>query len=319
MGVADPLPLAAMSFAALALLPVFLVILIGVLLHLSGLMSEAQWAGIHAVCYYVLFPAIIVKEIAGADFTSLPVLSMALALVGGLSVVFALLLLVRRPLCLLLSLDGPGFSSFFQGVTRWHQFIAFAIVPPLYGPHSLALAALTAAIITPLLNVVNVSVIAHSITGPRPPGTILLAITRNPFVLSCLVGIAINVSGMPIPPLGVTVLDTIGKGALGLALLSVGAGLQFAMLRQSGAAVVAATVLKLIAVPSIVVAAMAALGVTGEARDVAVLCTAVPTGSGAYILARQMGGDAPLIAAIMTCQVVAAAFTLPLIVTLLAA
>jgi predicted permease len=307
------------SFAVLALLPVFLVILIGVLLHFSALMSEAQWSGIHAVCYYVLFPAIIIKEIAGADFTSFPVLSMALALIGGLSLVFLLLLALRRPLSMLLSLDGPQFSSFFQGVTRWHQFIAFAILPPLYGPRSLAIAALTAAIITPLLNVVNVAVLTRNIAGPRPPpGAVLLAIARNPFVLSCLAGIAINAGGIPIPPLGLVVLDTIGKGALGLALLSVGAGLQFAMLRQSGAAVIAATVLKLLAVPAIVALAMAAVGVTGVARDVAILCVAVPTGSGAYILAKQMGGDAPLVAAIMTCQVLAAALTLPLIVTLLA-
>jgi malonate transporter len=43
----------------------------------------------------------------------------------------------------------------------------------------------------------------------------------------------------------------------------------------------------------------------------------VPTGSGAYVLARQMGGDAPLIASILTLQVIVAAFTLPVITTLL--
>jgi predicted permease len=40
----------------------------------------------------------------------------------------------------------------------------------------------------------------------------------------------------------------------------------------------------------------------------------VPTGAGSYILARQLGGDAPLIAGILTAQVAAAAVTLPLVV-----
>jgi predicted permease len=43
----------------------------------------------------------------------------------------------------------------------------------------------------------------------------------------------------------------------------------------------------------------------------------VPTGSGAYVLAKQMGGDAPLVASILTLQVIVAALTLPLITMLL--
>ena len=46
----------------------------------------------------------------------------------------------------------------------------------------------------------------------------------------------------------------------------------------------------------------------------AILAAAVPTGAGSYILARQLGGDAPLMAAILTAQVAAAAVTLPLVV-----
>jgi predicted permease len=54
-------------------------------------------------------------------------------------------------------------------------------------------------------------------------------------------------------------------------------------------------------------------GVTGDAATVAILCGSVPTGSGAYVLARQMGGDAPLMATILTVQVAVAAVTLPLV------
>jgi two-component sensor histidine kinase len=49
-------------------------------------------------------------------------------------------------------------------------------------------------------------------------------------------------------------------------------------------------------------------------QAVAILAAAVPTGAGSYILARQLGGDAPLIAGILTAQVAAAAVTLPIVV-----
>ena len=70
--------------------------------------------------------------------------------------------------------------------------------------------------------------------------------------------------------------------------------------------------------PLFVGAYSALLGVTGTARGVAILAAAVPTASAAYILARRMGGDARLMAEIVTLQTVAAVATLPLFLWLLA-
>ena len=45
-------------------------------------------------------------------------------------------------------------------------------------------------------------------------------------------------------------------------------------------------------------------------------CTAVPAASNSYILARQMGGDAPLMAQILTFETVLAAITMPIAIGL---
>ena len=50
----------------LALLPVFIVIMIGALLRRTNIIGALHWPGIDHVCYFVLFPAIIFKEIAAA-------------------------------------------------------------------------------------------------------------------------------------------------------------------------------------------------------------------------------------------------------------
>jgi predicted permease len=80
--------------------------------------------------------------------------------------------------------------------------------------------------------------------------------------------------------------------------------------------VATATGLKLLAMPALMAGALMLMGVQGEAFAVALLCGAVPTGSGAYVLARQMGGDAPMVANILTLQVIAAAVTIPLVLSL---
>lgn len=303
-----------MTGAFLALLPVFLVILAGYGLRRGRLLDDAVWPALDQLCYYVLFPAIMFKEIAGADFTGIPVWSMAFAMMLAICIMSAVLWAARALLREVMRVDGPQFSSFFQGATRWHTFIALAIIPIYFGPKALALGGLSAAAMTPLLNVINIAVISYSAEGHAPaPATLVRSMLRNPFIVATLVGVAWQILGLPAPALGLQVLDIIGRGALGLALLAVGAGLRVEEALAARFPVLAATVLKLLAMPLLMLLCLKAFAVSGPAFGVALLCGAVPTGSGAYVLARQMGGDAPLVANILTLQVICAAVTIPLI------
>jgi malonate transporter and related proteins len=81
----------------IVLLPVFIVILLGFGLRRSGVIAQAHWVGIDQICYFVLFPAIIFKEIAAADFSAVPVWSMAIAMMLAITTMFALLLILQKP------------------------------------------------------------------------------------------------------------------------------------------------------------------------------------------------------------------------------
>ncbi len=73
-------------------------------------------------------------------------------------------------------------------------------------------------------------------------------------------------------------------------------------------------VLKLVAMPVLTVALAVWFGVTGSNLAIVAACAAVPTSPSAYVLARQMGGDAPLLAQIITLQTILAAVTMPLVI-----
>ena len=60
------------------------------------------------------------------------------------------------------------------------------------------------------------------------------------------------------------------------------------------------------------------LGLASTPAAVALLYQALPTASSAYIQARQLGGDAPLMAGIIAAQTLLAAATVPLALGLLA-
>lgn len=309
-----------MTAAFLSLLPVFIVILIGWGLRRSGLIEGEHWDAVDHVCYFVLFPALIFKEIVAADFGHLPVVSMALAMIAAVLTMIGLLLAARKPLCAALAIDGPQFTSLLQGASRWHTFIAFALITLSFGPGALALGAVAAAAMTPVLNVAIVIVMTLYVTGHSPaPRTIVMTIARNPYVLASLGGALWKVLHLPTPAMGVQVLDMIGRGALGLALLTVGAGLRVEAALAAKAPVFTATALKLLVMPLLMFLWLKLFGVSGQPAAVALLCAAVPTGSGAYVLARRMGGDATLVANITTMQVICAAITIPLVMAVLGA
>ena len=77
-------------------------------------------------------------------------------------------------------------------------------------------------------------------------------------------------------------------------------------------------VLKLVVMPAIAIALGLAFGLSGASLGVVACCAAVPAASNAYILARQLGGDAPLMAQILTLQTMLAVFTMPVVIALVA-
>ncbi len=63
--------------------------------------------------------------------------------------------------------------------------------------------------------------------------------------------------------------------------------------------------------------ACALLGVEGLSARVVVLFAALPTATSAYILSREMGGDAPLMAQVVAATTVGAAITMPVALAVL--
>ncbi|MGM0639576.1 MAG: AEC family transporter, partial [Pseudomonadota bacterium] len=74
----------------------------------------------------------------------------------------------------------------------------------------------------------------------------------------------------------------------------------------------ATNLIKLGLMPALVLAFAVTLGLDPVSRDVVLLFAALPTATSAYILARQLGGDAEMMAALITAQTLLAMATLPL-------
>jgi predicted permease len=309
-----------MSAVAAALIPVFLLMVAGVIIRRTIVPDEIHWIGTERLVYYVLFPALLIDTLARADLASVPVFGVGGALFLSVVTMSALCLALQPVLARKFGLGGPAFSSVFQAATRWQTFVALAVAGNMFGKEGLALASVAMVAMIPLLNIVNVSVLAHyASSAPTRWSTILGALLRNPFIWSCIIGLAINLLQVPLPSVVLIFIDALGRASLALGLIVVGAGLQLQNLLRPHAPALLSLVLKLAVMPALAVAFGKAFGLTGMSLMVVAICASVPTASNAYVLARQMGGDAPLFAQILTQQTILAAITMPIIIAIASA
>lgn len=304
-----------MATVAGALAPIFLLILTGHALRRFDLVPAAFWLPAERVTYVLFFPCLIVDELARANLAALDVLPMAAALVAATLAAAALLLAGRR----LFGLEGPAFTSVFQGGIRFNTYVGLAAARALYGAPGLTLTAVGIALLIPLVNVLSIAVLsAHGRDAKGASVTAILGgLVRNPLIIAAVVGAALTLSGAGKPPLVGEVVEILARAALPLGLLSVGAGLNLGAVRAAGRGVLVSGVVKLMMLPALTALACMAFGVTGLAFTVAVLFNALPCAPTSYILARQMGGDHTLMATIITVQTLLAALSLPLVLVVL--
>ncbi|ABD87808.1 AEC family transporter [Rhodopseudomonas palustris] len=302
-----------------ALVPVFLLIVLGHVLRRMLLTEDKSWSGIEQLVYYVLFPALLIDTLSRANLAAVPVAGVGGALLLAVVAMSALCLALRPLLAARLGLDGPAFTSVFQGATRWQSFVALSVAGNLYDDIGITLASVAMVAMIPLLNVFSVGVLARYAAPMRLSWpSILLAIARNPLIWACLLGLAINLSQISVPRPLHEFADALGRCSLALGLLVVGAGLHLEGLRKPKPAALITVGLKLAVMPLLGTGFGLAFGLSGTNLAVVACCASVPSASNGYILARQMGGDAPLLAQILTLQTSLAALTMPLFITLVA-
>ena len=293
--------------------PIFLIIVTGFCLRRTKLFPADAWPPVERIAYYVLFPSLLFVSLATADMDNLPIGEMAVGVIGT-PAIMAILLLAVRPR---LTLSGPAFTSLTQGGIRFNTYIGVPLVIAFYGTDTIALVALFIGFMVPFINVVCVWVLAKYGEGEVKTRGTLGEMARNPLILSCLAGIAVNTSGLGLTVPFETFFGLLGRAAPPVGLLCVGAGLDIVAVRVGRAWVALSAVIKLIAMPLIALAFAHTLGLDSLSAEVLVIFHALPTAPSAYILARQMGGDTRLMAGVLTAQTALATVTLPLWIALL--
>jgi predicted permease len=257
--------------------------------------------------YWVLLPSLILSALAALDPASLPLGAMAFTIWGALAIGTLISVLLSRSM-------GHGhaaMTSILQGGIRFNNLMGFAIVGAIFGAEGISFGAVATGIIVPFVQ--SVTTLAFAMDGSRgrpKPLTILRQLILNPLIIACILGFTIAVLG-GFPPGVKPTIQTLGRASVALGLLCVGAALSWESFTDRVPTQALTGVLKLVGMPAITYA----LGTFAELPHLplaaAVIFMALPTAATSYVMARAMGGDAKLMAAITTTEHIASIVTLP--------
>jgi hypothetical protein len=292
------------------IVPVFAMIALGWALKVRGLLADDGWRAVERLTYFIFYPAFLVPAVWGADFSAGTAGPVALSTIG-VSFLVAGLTLAAKPA---IRVSDPGFTSVFQGVIRWNGFVFLPVAGAVFGPEGLGTAAVAFGVLAPALNVICVLALAKWGAGQGGGWKLALrSLARNPIIWACGTGAVLNLTGLEPHPLMEGVFELMGPGAIALGLITAGAGLSFRYAAARPVLIVTVSAIKLLILPVAMFYVCGWLGGDRTAQGIALLAGAAPGAAASYVLARQMGGDAPLMAGVVAFTTLASVVTIPIL------
>lgn len=297
-----------------AILPIFLLVMLGLVFKKWEFPAEGFWRIADRITYYVFLPALLVEKLVNTPFTASDFYSLTSILMLMVIVVALILVVFRKAI----PISSASFTSVFQGSIRPNNYVVLAAAIALFGSKGLALAAIAMAGVIPLVNVLCIACLNYYVSK-KGKGLVNLikGVMSNPIVVACIVGILLNVTGIGLPYVSNDLFKILSSAALPMGLISVGTGLQLKGSKEQALPVFISSFMKLVFMPVLTYYVLTYIGVEDIRRSVAVLFASVPCAISSYILAGHLNGDQKLMATIITFETLIAFVTMPILLALL--
>ncbi len=296
------------------IIPIFSVIFLGWLARRHGFIPQAFAGPANRLVFYFAIPAMVFTAIAKGslktDFNPV-LLGATLAAVGlcfGLTWVAGAAAKIPR----------RRFGTFVQSAFHGNLgYIGLAVAFYYLGREGFVSASLLIGFIMILQNLLSVIILQCysdkdlSRNGTMA-GTVLLKIMGNPVILSAVAGIGFSLTGLALPLVITRTLEIVSGMALPLALLLIGAALNFDQMKTLFMPVLPVAGIKLGILPGIGAACYSMWGLSPEIYMPGLILLASPSATISYFMAVEMNGDAEFAVTAISVSTLLSALTFSL-------
>ncbi|WP_041943283.1 AEC family transporter [Vibrio furnissii] len=292
-----------LQFSASITGPICLMLVLGVVFKRMNLINENFIEVASRMVFQVTLPAMLFLSIVGShhDFSSSAAL-IIFGLVANFSFFLFTTIMTKRAFR-----DPRDQGVIIQGGFRANTaIIGLAYVANTYSDAGVALAAIYVAATTVLYNIQAVIALTPKgeTTGPKASALILKTLTKNPLIISILLGVVCYFLAVPIPDIVTQAGHYFANMTLPLALLCTGGSLDMRSLKDDKSSAWFSTAFKLVLSPIMITGAALLYGFRGIDLGLIFLMSASPTAAASYVMARSMGGNATLAANIIALTTV---------------
>jgi malate permease and related proteins len=289
------------------IIPIFSVILLGWVARRKGFIPGQFIGPANRLVFYFAIPAMVFAAIAKGslktDFNPV-LLGCTLAAVGlsfGMTWIMGFMFQVTR----------RRFGTFVQNAVHGNLgYIGLAVAYYYLGQEGFISASLLIGFIMILQNLLSVFILQFyndTDTTRHNAGRILSKIMANPVIISAVAGICFSLTDAALPTVLVRTLEIISGMALPLALLLIGATLNFDVMKSQLALVLPAAGIKLVLVPGIGFVLFTLYGLSSDTYVPGLILLASPSATISYVMAVEMNGDVDFaVTAISACTLLSA-------------
>ena len=277
-------------------LPLFLSIALGYALRCMHMLDETTQKSLNKLVFKVFLPIYVFNNIYTTNIAVAfqPGL-VALTMFGVLAIFAFLMAFIPR-----IEKENAKRGVMVQAIFR-SNFVLFGlpVAVSLCGEANVGPTSLLIGFVVPVFNVLAVVCLETFRGGKADFRKILKGIATNPLIIASVLGIAMNLSGVPLPSGVRKSITDLGRVATPLALVALGSGFQFRRIRGYVRQLIICISGKLVICPLVMVALAALLGFRGDMLVPVLVLFASPVATSSYTMAEQMEGDGTLAASLV--------------------
>ncbi|MCL1828327.1 MAG: AEC family transporter [Oscillospiraceae bacterium] len=290
-----------------AVAPMFGVIALGYLAQRMKLIDYASALKINNAAFRVILPCLLFNIIYRTNLAASVKPKLIIFCAAGILIVYALSSLITRAV----EKKPEKRGVMIQGMFRSNYVIlGMPLASSLTGGGDLGVAAVMTAVAAPLFNVLAVITLEHYRGNRTSIREVLIAIVKNPLIVSAVCGIAALISGVRLPYILDVIVSDVSVMATPLMLFLLGACFRATGVGENRRDLVVTSLFRLIIIPAFCLPAAAFFGFRGIEFITALIIFASPAAVTSFVMAQSMGGDADLAAGIVVATSVVSCVTM---------
>ena len=296
-------------FTVNSVAPVFIIVFTGIALKKFRFVDDNFVRISSKLVFSVSLPALIFDELASTNFFAKFQIDMILFSYAGILVFYCLIWISST----LLTADGRSQGAFIQGSYRSNfGIVGLALIANMFGESAIDKAAIILAFMMPLYNILAVIALTYPLKKHEPISSSKMVwnIITNPLILAMIVSLPFSILNIRIPVLFSTTIGYLADLAFPLALIGVGASLDFKSLKNDIRLANIASFIKIVLIPSSLTVIAYQIGFRGEDIGILFMLFATPTAIASYIMADSMGCNRNLASSIIMISTLGSILTL---------